>query len=107
MIGYFSLNVPSGLTLYWFINNLLSTAQQMYLKASTNVTIPDMPVDATVTSSTPIIKPKEERVKKVTGEHASGRSYRVSQGTRGGRARALMQCHPGPLGAACESITRL
>jgi len=32
LIGYFSLNVPSGLTLYWFVNNLLSTAQQVYLK---------------------------------------------------------------------------
>ena len=26
--GYFSLNVPSGLTLYWFANNLITTAQQ-------------------------------------------------------------------------------
>ena len=34
MIGYFSLNVPSGLTLYWFVNNLLSTAQQIYLKSA-------------------------------------------------------------------------
>lgn len=29
MIGYFSLNVPSGLTLYWFANNLITTAQQV------------------------------------------------------------------------------
>lgn len=36
MIGWFSLNVPAGLTLYWFTNNLLSTAQQAYLKASLN-----------------------------------------------------------------------
>ena len=28
MIGWFSLNVPSGLTLYWFTNNVLTTAQQ-------------------------------------------------------------------------------
>lgn len=27
--GYFSLNVPSGLTLYWFANNLITTAQQV------------------------------------------------------------------------------
>ena len=27
--GWFSLNVPSGLTLYWFTNNLLSTGQQV------------------------------------------------------------------------------
>ncbi|KAL4428994.1 hypothetical protein ABPG77_006033 [Micractinium sp. CCAP 211/92] len=32
MIGYFSLNVPSGLTLYWFTNNLITTAQQLYLR---------------------------------------------------------------------------
>ncbi|KAI7837770.1 hypothetical protein COHA_008401 [Chlorella ohadii] len=32
MIGYFSLNVPSGLTLYWFANNLITTAQQLYLR---------------------------------------------------------------------------
>jgi len=32
VLGYFSLNVPSGLTLYWFTNNILSTAQSLYLK---------------------------------------------------------------------------
>ncbi|KAI4322153.1 hypothetical protein L6164_021873 [Bauhinia variegata] len=32
MIGYFSLSVPSGLTIYWFTNNVLSTAQQVWLR---------------------------------------------------------------------------
>ncbi len=32
MIGWFSLNVPSGLTLYWLVNNIISTAQQVYMK---------------------------------------------------------------------------
>ncbi|KAL6186413.1 hypothetical protein ACLB2K_042533 [Fragaria x ananassa] len=32
MIGYFSLSVPSGLSLYWLTNNLLSTAQQVWLQ---------------------------------------------------------------------------
>ncbi|XP_077232871.1 inner membrane protein PPF-1, chloroplastic-like [Tasmannia lanceolata] len=32
MIGYFSLSVPSGLSIYWFTNNVLSTAQQLWLK---------------------------------------------------------------------------
>ena len=32
MLGYFSLNVPSGLTLYWLTNSVLTTAQQVYLK---------------------------------------------------------------------------
>jgi len=35
--GWFSLNVPSGLTLYWFVNNILSTGQQVYLKKTTKV----------------------------------------------------------------------
>ncbi len=32
LLGYFSLNVPSGLTLYYLSNTLLSAAQQVYLK---------------------------------------------------------------------------
>ncbi|XP_052204916.1 ALBINO3-like protein 1, chloroplastic [Diospyros lotus] len=32
MIGYFALSVPSGLSLYWFTNNILSTAQQVFLQ---------------------------------------------------------------------------
>ncbi|KAL1817195.1 hypothetical protein DCAR_0521617 [Daucus carota subsp. sativus] len=32
MIGYFSLSVPSGLSIYWFTNNVLSTAQQIWLR---------------------------------------------------------------------------
>lgn len=32
MIGYFSLSVPSGLSIYWFTNNVLSTAQQLWLR---------------------------------------------------------------------------
>lgn len=32
MIGYFSLSVPSGLSLYWLTNNILSTGQQVLLR---------------------------------------------------------------------------
>eukprot|EP00898_Chlorokybus_atmophyticus_P005344 jgi/Chlat1/5810/Chrsp4S06272 len=32
MVGYFSLNVPAGLTLYWVTNNVLTTAQTLYFK---------------------------------------------------------------------------
>ncbi len=32
MLGWFSLNVPSGLALYYFSNTVLSLAQQLYLK---------------------------------------------------------------------------
>ena len=32
MIGYFSLNVPAGLSLYYFANSVLTTAQQYWLR---------------------------------------------------------------------------
>ncbi|BFG16261.1 hypothetical protein CerSpe_025350 [Prunus speciosa] len=32
MIGYFALSVPSGLSLYWLTNNILTTAQQVWLQ---------------------------------------------------------------------------
>ncbi|KAK0574022.1 hypothetical protein LWI29_017080 [Acer saccharum] len=40
MIGYFSLSVPSGLSLYWFTNNILSTAQQVWLQKRGNAKNP-------------------------------------------------------------------
>jgi len=34
LIGYFALSVPSGLSLYWLTNNILSTTQQVWLQSS-------------------------------------------------------------------------
>jgi len=31
MIGYFALNVPAGLGLYWFVGNLVSIIQQSFV----------------------------------------------------------------------------
>lgn len=76
MIGWFSLNVPSGLTLYWFINNLLSTGQQLYLKATVKVNIPEEVKVVPAAASTTVVKPKEERVKKVTGKELGSRKKR-------------------------------
>ena len=42
MIGFFSLNVPAGLTLYWFANNIITTAQTLILRKTT--TAPEPPV---------------------------------------------------------------
>ena len=44
MIGWFSLNVPSGLSLYYFANSLLSTLIQVYLKklGGANVVVNDL-----------------------------------------------------------------
>ncbi|GLC33769.1 hypothetical protein PLESTM_000109200 [Pleodorina starrii] len=80
MIGWFSLNVPSGLTLYWFVNNLLSTAQQLYLKATVKVNVPEAikaPVASTAGGT--VVKPKEERVKKVSGKELGSRKKRRSE----------------------------
>jgi YidC/Oxa1 family membrane protein insertase len=75
MIGWFSLNVPSGLTLYWFVNNILSTAQQLYLKSTTTVKIPEMSTGSSGSSaaSTPFVRPKEERVKRTSGQEVGAR----------------------------------
>ncbi|KAG1662589.1 hypothetical protein FOA52_002986 [Chlamydomonas sp. UWO 241] len=99
MIGWFSLNVPAGLTLYWFINNILSTAQQLYLKSSTVVNVPEITAAAAGASPQTYVKPKEERVKKVTGADVGARRSKMgdvidteavvmdmpAQGSRGGK----------------------
>ncbi|KAF8408352.1 hypothetical protein HHK36_007501 [Tetracentron sinense] len=42
MIGYFALSVPSGLSLYWLTNNILSTTQQVWLQKLGGAKIPMM-----------------------------------------------------------------
>jgi YidC/Oxa1 family membrane protein insertase len=59
MIGYFSLNVPSGLTLYWFTNNLVTTAQQVYLRQKFKADPIDIPSSGG--SGTYVAPPKPER----------------------------------------------
>lgn len=76
MIGWFSLNVPSGLTLYWFVNNILSTGQQLYLKSTTTIKIPEMAPAVNTGPSTPFVKPKEDRVKRTTGKDVGARRGR-------------------------------
>jgi YidC/Oxa1 family membrane protein insertase len=63
MIGWFSLNVPSGLTLYWFVNNIISTAQQSYMKRSLvgSPAVAAASAAATGSSARAELRPKEER----------------------------------------------
>lgn len=72
MIGYFALSVPSGLSLYWFTNNILSTAQQVWLQklggAKTPVIqfsediIKEEPLQTLEINSTKEIVKKEEKL---------------------------------------------
>ncbi|KAF5830652.1 60Kd inner membrane protein-domain-containing protein [Dunaliella salina] len=82
MIGWFSLNVPAGLTLYWFVNNILSTAQQVYLKSTTKVNIPE-PATMGPAAGQPYIAPKEEKVKRVAGKEVNARKKRREDGEVG------------------------
>eukprot|EP00276_Gloeochaete_wittrockiana_P017340 CAMPEP_0184350190 /NCGR_PEP_ID=MMETSP1089-20130417/37535_1 /TAXON_ID=38269 ORGANISM="Gloeochaete wittrockiana, Strain SAG46.84" /NCGR_SAMPLE_ID=MMETSP1089 /ASSEMBLY_ACC=CAM_ASM_000445 /LENGTH=445 /DNA_ID=CAMNT_0026682789 /DNA_START=46 /DNA_END=1383 /DNA_ORIENTATION=+ len=50
MLGYFSLTMPSGLSLYWFTNNILSTLQQWVVKKTYAAPTPSF---TPLTSSTP------------------------------------------------------
>jgi len=52
MIGWFSLNVPSGLTLYWFTNNLLSVSQTAFLRA--NFKAPEINDDMSTSGAAPV-----------------------------------------------------
>lgn len=77
MIGWFSLNVPSGLTLYWFVNNIISTAMQIYMKKTIKVDMPPLAAageaNAIIDVTGEVIKPKEDREKKVSGQELGSR----------------------------------
>ncbi|CAG9465754.1 unnamed protein product [Pedinophyceae sp. YPF-701] len=76
MLGWFSLNVPSGLTLYWFTNNILTTAQQQFLRATLGDKI-EAQIPQPVLGSTTIVKDRAEeeeaKAKKPTGAEMGAR----------------------------------
>ena len=51
MIGYFSLSVPAALTIYWFANNIITTASTLYIKST--VAPPDTAVNGATATMTP------------------------------------------------------
>lgn len=77
MFGYFSLIVPSGLTLYWFTSNLLALVQQYFTQ--TNLKPATAPagarLSAPVAASSPIAANSEEN-SKVTNVKSKRKSRR-------------------------------
>merc|ERR1711871_1805164 len=49
MVGFFALNVPSGLGIYWVVNNLFSTAATLLIKKQVAASMPG--VDAAPSTS--------------------------------------------------------
>ena len=78
--GYFSLNVPSGLTIYWLTNNILTTGQQVYLKKVTKVDIPT-PRGTVVNSPVIDITPSsgESSVSSKSRRSRKGETFRARQ----------------------------
>lgn len=69
MIGYFSLSVPSGLSLYWLTNNFLSMGQQVWLRKLGGASSPVSKNGGDIitagqalrSSSAPVIEKKDRR----------------------------------------------
>jgi YidC/Oxa1 family membrane protein insertase len=43
MIGWFALSVPSALSVYWFVNNIVTTGLALWIKNSMSVELPKSP----------------------------------------------------------------
>jgi YidC/Oxa1 family membrane protein insertase len=65
MFGYFSLIVPSGLTLYWFTSNLLALIQQYFTQTNVKPTTASAGtrLSAPVAASSPVVANPEENSK--------------------------------------------
>jgi len=74
MIGWFSLNVPSGLTLYWITNNVLTTSQSLYLKSRKNPALEAIAnAPAVPLGTTTIVKEEATATKKPSGKDTGAR----------------------------------
>ena len=78
MIGYFALQVPAGLGLYWFIGNCVSIIQQYFVVGWGSLRPKG--------GSSPVIQPKGAGPPKNGG--GSGNAKQLPRRVQGGRARA-------------------
>ncbi|KAL0911697.1 hypothetical protein M5K25_019856 [Dendrobium thyrsiflorum] len=81
MIGYFSLSVPSGLSIYWLTNNILSTAQQLWLRKLGGAKPIVSPVGGDIISAGQAKRSGRsgERFKQLKEEEESRKMYKASQ----------------------------
>jgi YidC/Oxa1 family membrane protein insertase len=63
MIGWFSLTVPSALCVYWFTNNIFTTASSLYIKNTMKVAVPVAPGSTATKAASPttIFSPPREK----------------------------------------------
>ena len=64
MVGFFSLNVPAGLTIYWFCNNIITTASTLYIRQTVMAEQPVTMGGASVAAATAQAPKKLKKKKK-------------------------------------------
>lgn len=86
MFGFFTLQVPAGLTLYWVTSNLLQMGQQWYMMSRTNLL--KTPALATVDSTATLV-PENPPAKATTKTPTVTKATTVKPGSSKGSSAAL------------------
>ncbi|XP_051177115.1 inner membrane protein PPF-1, chloroplastic [Lolium perenne] len=96
LIGYFALSVPSGLSLYWLTNNVLSSAQQVWLQKLGGAKNPVKEyIDKLAREESTNVEKSESADKSEAlpkdGKRQPGQVPKPSEQQRGGRFKKLME----------------
>lgn len=94
LIGYFALSVPSGLSLYWLTNNVLSSAQQVWLQKLGGAKNPVKEyIDKLAKEESTNVEKYESADKTLPkdGKPQPGQVPKPSEPQRGGRFKKLME----------------
>ncbi|KAM0849363.1 hypothetical protein ACQ4PT_053800 [Festuca glaucescens] len=96
LIGYFALSVPSGLSLYWLTNNVLSSAQQVWLQKLGGAKNPVKEyIDKLAREESTNVEKSESADKSEAllkdGKPQPGQVPKPSEPQRGGRFKKLME----------------
>ncbi|XP_047071422.1 ALBINO3-like protein 1, chloroplastic [Lolium rigidum] len=96
LIGYFALSVPSGLSLYWLTNNVLSSAQQVWLQKLGGAKNPVKEyIDKLAREESTNVEKSESADKSESlrkdGKPQPGQVPKPSEPQRGGRFKKLME----------------
>jgi len=110
MLGWFSLNVPSGLTLYWLVNNALTTAQQVVLRTTLKPKIEaelNAKVQAIENKTKPVVLSEAERLLKEERKGGSGKGKEMgARKKKGDKFKARKEAQKAKKEAAQENGSR-
>jgi hypothetical protein len=78
LIGWFAMNLPAGCALYWFVNTVFTTAQQVYIKSLFKPALEVAAAAPAASSTVNIVTEAEKKMQAQASEDVALRGFKAA-----------------------------